>query len=72
MGDEPLLSLLSELGSWPVVSPEFDHSNWTLEVILGHLRHYNAPVLFRLFVDIDDKNSSVRVIQVINVTEYQL
>jgi hypothetical protein len=65
VGDEPLINVLSHLGGWPVVSPEFDHSNWSLEVVLGQLRgNYNAPVLFRVFVDIDDKNSSVRVIQV--------
>ena len=65
VGDHPLRAVLRGLGGWPVVSSQWDPSNWTLEATLGLLRgRYNAPVLVRMMVATDDKNSSVHIMQV--------
>ncbi len=67
IGDAPLVEVLSDLGGFPVTSSDWESQahTWQLEPVLGQLRgFYNAPVLIRMMVDIDDKNSSVRIIQV--------
>ena len=72
VGDLPLKAVLRGLGGWPVVSSQWDQSNWTLEVALGQLRgRYNAPVLVRMMVATDDKNSSVHIMQVTAVWRWR-
>ena len=46
---------------------QWSPTEWGLEELLGELRGiYNAPVIIGMTVATDDKNSSVRIIQVIN------
>ena len=62
--------VLSELGGWPVVDRDWSpvSSSWTVEKMLAQLRGpMNTVVLIKCLVDVDDKNSSQRVIQVVLV-----
>ncbi len=61
----PLRNVLAGLGNWPVVTPNWDHASWNIEDTVAKLRGlYNAPILIDSWVAQDDKNSSVRVLQV--------
>ena len=68
VGDAPVRRVLASLGGWPVVEGEWKEEGWSLELTLGKLRgFYNSPVLVRMMVATDDKNSSVRIVQVVFV-----
>ncbi|KAG8284120.1 Membrane metallo-endopeptidase-like 1 [Homalodisca vitripennis] len=63
--DDPLRSVLTELGGWPVTQPNWQEPNVSIEVLLGRLRgDYNEGVLIEQWVGPDDKNSSVNILQV--------
>ena len=58
-------AVLQELGKWPVVEQNWSDEGWNLEDTLALLRgKYNAPILLEAWVAIDDKNSSVHILQV--------
>ena len=68
VADAPLKAVLRGLGGWPVMSRHWDHTNWTLEVVLGHLKGiHNEAVLIQMIVATDDKNSSAHIMQVMVV-----
>ena len=65
MANAPLKAVLRGLGGWPVISNDWDRSNWTLEVVLGHLKgKHKEAVLIQMMVATDDKNSSAHIMQV--------
>lgn len=65
VGDAPLKDILAKIGGWPVVNESWNGSNWSLERSMGFIRgNFDAPELFMMMVATDDKNSSVRIIQV--------
>ncbi|XP_054287381.1 neprilysin-1-like [Macrosteles quadrilineatus] len=67
--DEPLRDVLSRLGSWPVAVPDWHPPNISVEVLLGRLRgDYNEGVLIEQWVGPDDKNSSVNILQLDQMT----
>ncbi|XP_046678891.1 neprilysin-1-like isoform X2 [Homalodisca vitripennis] len=67
--DDPLRSVLTELGGWPVTQPNWQEPNVSIEVLLGRLRgDYNEGVLIEQWVGPDDKNSSVNILQLDQMT----
>ncbi|XP_054720932.1 neprilysin-1-like [Uloborus diversus] len=64
IGDKPLRDVVQELGGWPVSDREWNEPEWPLEHLLGQLRgDYNQGIFIEQWVGPDDKNSSVNVIQ---------
>ncbi|KAG8180916.1 hypothetical protein JTE90_020143 [Oedothorax gibbosus] len=61
--EQPLLTLLEELGGWPVTNSNWseDHFNWVEQI--GQLRQYNNDILLGQWVAPDGKNSSINIIQ---------
>lgn len=65
IGDQPLREVLEILGGWPVTISNWQHPNFSVEVLLGRIRGiYNEGVLVEQWIGPDDKNSSVNIIQV--------
>ena len=62
--DGPLKDLLSWLGGWPVLDPDWDENNFDLTDVMAKLRLFNNRVLINQWVSSDDKNSDVNIIQV--------
>ncbi|GBM20163.1 Neprilysin-1 [Araneus ventricosus] len=64
IGDKPLRDVVRELGGWPVSERDWEEPEWPLEHLLGQLRgDYNQGIIIEQWVGPDDKNSSVNVIQ---------
>ncbi|XP_042900690.1 neprilysin-1 isoform X2 [Parasteatoda tepidariorum] len=64
IGDKPLRDVVKELGGWPVSERDWVEPEWPLEHLLGQLRgDYNQGIIIEQWVGPDDKNSSVNVIQ---------
>uniref|UniRef100_A0A0A9W738 Membrane metallo-endopeptidase-like 1 n=3 Tax=Lygus hesperus TaxID=30085 RepID=A0A0A9W738_LYGHE len=65
VGDRPLRDALAKLGGWPVVvGPTWRPPSGSLEQLLGTLREkYNEGVLIEQWIGPDDKNSSVNIVQ---------
>ncbi|CAG2167395.1 unnamed protein product, partial [Oppiella nova] len=64
-GDEPLLDLMDKFGGWPVLeSSQWNESNFNWFESYIKLRQIGVVdnMLISIFVDIDDKNSSKRVL----------
>ena len=69
VGDDPLVNLLLRVGGWPVVHAQWNRTAQSAETLLGSLRGSSmAPVVIGMMVATDDKNSSVRIIQVNHLT----
>ncbi|KAL3861161.1 hypothetical protein ACJMK2_007226, partial [Sinanodonta woodiana] len=63
-GLEPVITLLDELGGWPVVgNGAWKEEEFDLIDLLVKLRLYNNKLLIDQWVGADDKNSDVNVIQ---------
>lgn len=62
--EQPLLTLLEELGGWPVTSSNWSENyfNWVEQIAI--LRQYNNDILLGQWVAPDGKNSSINIIQV--------
>ena len=67
VADAPLETILQDLHGWPVVDSSWKEDDYPgIEATMGLMRGLNnAPVVVRMLVATDDKNSSHRVIQVI-------
>jgi len=63
-GTEPLTELLSQLGGWPVLDPNWDESTFDLETTVAKLRLYGSRPLVNMWVGVDDRHSDVHVISV--------
>jgi len=63
-GHEPLTDLLTELGGWPVLDPNWDESKFDLETVVAKLRLYGSRALVNMWVGVDDRHSDVHVIAV--------
>ncbi len=58
-GIEPVLSLINELGGWPILQgSSWNSSTFNLSNLLLKLRQYNYNIIFRINTDTDEKNSS--------------
>lgn len=69
VGEEPLVSLVAELGGWPVVAGVNWTSTMSVEVLLGKVRAVlNMGIVLELWVGPDDTNSTNNIIQVITFT----
>ncbi|XP_046994837.1 neprilysin-1-like [Schistocerca americana] len=69
LGDEPLRGVLRALGGWPVTDERWAPPAFSVEVLLGRLRgEYNEGVLIEQWVGPDDKNSSVNILQLDQMT----
>ena len=64
LGYEPLLTLLSDFGGWPMIDKTWDESNFNLQTLLKNLTLINSHNLFSLFVDIDDKDNTNHILKV--------
>ncbi|KAH8278827.1 hypothetical protein KR018_010065 [Drosophila ironensis] len=62
-GLEPLLTLIRELGGWPVLDPEWSGSEFNWQVLAATLRRYNNDILIVQWVGADIKNSEENIIQ---------
>ncbi|RZF41386.1 hypothetical protein LSTR_LSTR000100 [Laodelphax striatellus] len=62
-GNKPLLDLLQALGSWPILTPDWNPSKFDFIDLLANLRLYNNEILIAEWVGPDIKNSSVNIIQ---------
>ncbi|XP_014258696.1 neprilysin-1-like [Cimex lectularius] len=65
VGDKPLRQALNKLGGWPVVvGKDWRPPGTSIEHLLGTLRGiYNEGVLIEQWIGPDDKNSSVNIVQ---------
>ena len=69
-GHEPLTTLLSELGGWPVLmDSEWEESTFDLESTVARLRLYGSRSLVNMWVGVDDRHSDVHVIAVSNTRD---
>lgn len=69
VGEGKLKEVLKTLGGWPVIEKNWNPPNFTMEYLIGTLRgQYNEPVLIELYVGADDKNSSVHILQIDQLT----
>uniref|UniRef100_W8BVC8 Membrane metallo-endopeptidase-like 1 n=1 Tax=Ceratitis capitata TaxID=7213 RepID=W8BVC8_CERCA len=65
IGEGRLMDVLKSLGGWPVITPNWQPPNMTIEQLMGILRGvYSEPVLVELYVGADDKNSSINILQI--------
>ncbi|XP_067013500.2 neprilysin-4 [Anabrus simplex] len=62
-GSEPLKRLLSELGGWPILEPNWDGSRFDWIYLMARLRLYNNDILISEWIGPDIKNSSEFIIQ---------
>ncbi|CAG2165874.1 unnamed protein product [Oppiella nova] len=61
---KPLRDVIKELGGWPVLNQKWLTPKHKLEVLLGNLRgEYNQGLIVEQWVGPDDRNSSVNIIQ---------
>ncbi|KAL1491391.1 hypothetical protein ABEB36_011995 [Hypothenemus hampei] len=68
-GDQSLKDVLDSLGGWPVTQPTWNPPNSSIEQLLGQIRGvYNEGYLVDQWVGPDDKNSSVNIIQMDQMT----
>uniref|UniRef100_T1ISE4 M13 family peptidase n=1 Tax=Strigamia maritima TaxID=126957 RepID=T1ISE4_STRMM len=64
IGDTPLRQILYDLGGWPVTNLKWTPPMWPTETLLGRLRgEFNLGISVEQWVGPDDKNSSVHIIQ---------
>lgn len=63
-GAKPLLDLLVELGGWPMITPDWDRSQFDWLWLIAHLRLFNNDILISEWVGPDIKNSDEYVIHV--------
>jgi len=64
-GDRPLRAVLDSLGGWPVLDRAWQPPNTSLERLLGQLRgQYDRGVIFEQWVGPDDRNSSINIVQI--------
>ncbi|XP_030759293.1 neprilysin-1-like isoform X1 [Sitophilus oryzae] len=69
IGDQPLRDVLDSLGGWPVTKEQWSPPDFSIEVLLGRLRGiYNEGFLIEQWIGPDDKNSSVNIIQMDQMT----
>ncbi|XP_073991272.1 neprilysin-like 8 isoform X2 [Rhodnius prolixus] len=61
-GAKPLLDLLVELGGWPMITPDWDRSQFDWLWLIAHLRLFNNDILISEWVGPDIKNSDEYVI----------
>jgi len=63
-GEVPLLTLLSELGGWPVLEGDkWNSSAFDWVDLIGRLRLFNNDILLSLWVGPDGKNSDQYIVQ---------
>uniref|UniRef100_A0A1B6DE24 Uncharacterized protein n=1 Tax=Clastoptera arizonana TaxID=38151 RepID=A0A1B6DE24_9HEMI len=63
-GDKPLREALDSLGGWPVTKVDWKPPDMPIEKLLGKIRgDFNDGVLVEQWVGPDDKNSSVNILQ---------
>ena len=60
----PLMSLLDDLGGWPVLNPEWDESGFDYIDLMAKLKLYGTSALLSQWVGVDDRNSSSYIIHV--------
>jgi hypothetical protein len=71
-GIEPVLSLINELGGWPILQgSSWNSTTYNLSNLLFRLRQYNYNIIFRINTDVDEKNSSETDI-VVSSIDYQI
>jgi predicted metalloendopeptidase len=58
-GIEPILSLITEFGGWPILQgASWNNATFNLSTLLLQLRQYNYNIIYRINTDVDEKNSS--------------
>ena len=65
LGVQPLMSLISNLGGWPLLTnARFDSIDFQWEVLAGHLALHGVDGIFRVFVhsSFDDSNKHVLMV----------
>ncbi|XP_064461110.1 neprilysin-1-like isoform X2 [Ornithodoros turicata] len=62
--EEPLLSLLKGLGSWPVITKNWTGESFDWLSLTAVMRQHSNDILFAQWVGADSKNSSANVIHV--------
>lgn len=63
-GNEPLLILSNNLNGWPMISPDWNSSNFDWLELMAQLRLYNNDILLAQWVGPDIKSSSNYIVQV--------
>uniref|UniRef100_A0A1B6D4L9 Endothelin-converting enzyme 1 n=1 Tax=Clastoptera arizonana TaxID=38151 RepID=A0A1B6D4L9_9HEMI len=61
--EQPLMTLLDELGGWPIIKPDWDPSQFNWIRLMANLRLYNNDILISEWVGPDIKNSDEYIIQ---------
>lgn len=62
-GVEPLLSLLRELGGWPLLEQNWDGENFDWLLLVAQLRKFNNDILIGQWVGPDIQQSEINIIQ---------
>ena len=58
------MSLLADLGGWPVLDADWNGDRFDLEALVAKLRLLSNRVLLYHWVGADDRNSTVNIIMV--------
>nr|XP_018908298.1 PREDICTED: neprilysin-2-like [Bemisia tabaci] len=69
IGNAPVKRLLESLGGWPVTTSEWTPPPFAVEYLFGRLKaEFNEGVLVEQWVGPDDKNSSMNILQLDQIT----
>uniref|UniRef100_A0A1A9WAX7 Peptidase M13 N-terminal domain-containing protein n=1 Tax=Glossina brevipalpis TaxID=37001 RepID=A0A1A9WAX7_9MUSC len=64
IGEVKLKQIIKSLGGWPVIEANWKPSNATIEELLGKVhRRYGLPILAKVFVGIDNMNTSAYILK---------
>lgn len=61
LGAQPAKEFLSGIGSWPELN---ETKNFDIQSLVEKIKAYGIGVLFNYWVGVDDKNSTVNILQV--------
>ncbi|XP_074604806.1 neprilysin-1-like isoform X2 [Brevipalpus obovatus] len=65
IGDEQLKKVIESLGGWPAANKSWDRSDFGLERNLARVRRdFSIGILIEIMVSTDDRNSSLNIIQI--------
>lgn len=61
LGGQPLQKLLSGIGAWPKLN---ETTHLDIQDYVEKIKAYGINILFAIWVGVDDRNSSVNILQV--------
>ncbi|XP_068917634.1 neprilysin-4 isoform X1 [Tenebrio molitor] len=67
-GQRPLIKLLDKLGGWPIIQPDWDDTNFSLEELMANLKLFNNDILITEWIGPDIINSKNYIIQIDQTT----